>query len=114
MNEDDIHITGDECIIDVDSHSLFHELVVDDILDPAIHPNNKNMDVCRTPSKQQGPQRMQVVDPIRKLCRFSGNKTGSAKILDAFDDYLEIWQINVVDTKEAQIINMFVKMLAIG
>ena len=39
-----------------------------------------------------------VVDPMRNLPKFSGEKTESAdNHLDAFDDYLEIQQIIVAD-----------------
>ena len=57
---------------------------------------------------QQGPQRMMVFDPLRNLPKFSGKKTESAdNHLDAFDDDLEIQQINVVDANVAQIITRF-------
>ena len=51
---------------------------------------------------------MVVVDPMRNLPKFSGEKTESAdNHLDAFDDYLEIQQINVADVNVAQIITRF-------
>ena len=57
---------------------------------------------------QQGPQRMVVVDPMNNLPKFSGEKTESAdNHLDAFDDYLEIQQIEVTDSNVAQIITRF-------
>ena len=53
-------------------------------------------------------QEMVVVDPIRNLAKFSGEKTESAdNHLDAFDDYLEIQEINVIDANVAQIISGF-------
>ena len=57
---------------------------------------------------QQGPQRMVVIDPMRNLPKFSGEKTESAdNHLVAFDDYLEIQQINVADANVVQIITKF-------
>ena len=51
---------------------------------------------------------MVVVDPMKNLPKFSGEKTESAdNHLDAFDDYLEIQQINVGDADVAQIITRF-------
>ena len=48
---------------------------------------------------------MVVVDPTQNLTKFSGEKTESANNhLDAFDDYLEIQQINIANTNVAQII----------
>ena len=53
---------------------------------------------------------MVVVDPMRNLPMFSGEKTESAdNHLDVFDDYLEIQQINVADANVAQIITRFGK-----
>ena len=51
---------------------------------------------------------MVVVDPMRNVPKFSGEKTESAdNHLDAFDDYLGIKQINVADANVAQIITGF-------
>ena len=51
---------------------------------------------------------MVVVDPMRNLPEFSAEKTESAdNHLDAFDDYLEIQQINAADANVAQIITKF-------
>ena len=51
---------------------------------------------------------MVAVDPMRNLSKFSGEKTESAdNHLVAFDDYLEIQQINVADANVAQIITRF-------
>ena len=56
----------------------------------------------------QGPQSMVVVDPMRNVPKFSGEKAESKdNHLDAFDDYLEIQQINVADANVAQIITRF-------
>ena len=101
---------GEEHIIDEDFHgefdeTLFQDLVVDDIVDPDLNIDIPNMEGARQGAGQQGPQRMVVVDPMRNLLKFSGEKTESAdNHLDAFDDYLEIHQINVVDANVAQII----------
>ena len=66
------------------------------------------MEGARQGAGQHGPQRMVVVDPMKNLPKFSGEKTESAdNHLDAFDDYLEIQQINVVDTNVAYIITRF-------
>ena len=99
---------GEEHIIDEDFHgafdeNLFQDLAADDILDPYININNPYME------GQQGPQRIVVVDPMKNLPRFSGEKTESADNhhLDAFDDYLVIQQINVADANVAQIITRF-------
>ena len=51
---------------------------------------------------------MVVVDPMKNLPKFSGEKTESADThLDAFDDYLEIQQIDVAVANVAQIITTF-------
>ena len=66
------------------------------------------MEGGRQGSGQQGPQRIIVVDPIRNLPIFSGEKTESAnRQFDAFDDYLEIQQIDIDDANVAQIITRF-------
>ena len=104
---------GDEHIIDEDFHgafdeNLFHELVIDDILVDDLNINIPNMEGARHGAGQQGPQRMVVVDPMKNLPKFSGEKTESAdNHLDAFDDYLEIQQIDVADANVAQIITRF-------
>ena len=95
--------------IDEDFHGEFDEnvfqgLVADDILDPDLNINNPNMEGAG----HQGPQRIVVVDPMRNLPKFSGEKTVSAyNHLDAFGDYLEIQQINVADANVAEIITRF-------
>ena len=49
------------------------------------------MEGDRQGAGQKGPQRMVVVDHMRNLVKFCGEKTESAdKYLDAFDDHLEI------------------------
>ena len=66
------------------------------------------MEGARQGAGQQGPQRMVVVDPMRNLPKIAGEKTESAdNHLDAFDDYLEIQQINVADPNVTQIITRF-------
>ena len=66
------------------------------------------MEGARQDAGQQGPQRMVVVDPMINIPKFSGEKTELAdNHLDAFDDYLEIQQVNVPDAKMAQIITRF-------
>ena len=66
------------------------------------------MEGARQGVGQQGPQRMVVVDPVRNLPKFSGEKTEAAQNhLHAFDEYLEIQQINVADANVAQIITRF-------
>ena len=102
---------GDEHIIDEDFHgafdeNLFNELVVDDILFDDLNINIPNMEGARQGAGQQGPQRMVVVDPMKNLPKFSGEKTESADN-HAFDDYLEIQQIDVADANVAQIITRF-------
>ena len=83
---------GEEHIIDEDCHeefdeSLFQDSVADDILDPDLNINNLNMEGAG----HQGPQRMVVVDSMRNLPKFSGEKMESAdNHLDAFNEYLEI------------------------
>ena len=62
---------GDEHIIDEDFHgafdeNLFQDLVVDDILDPDLNIDIQIMEGARQGAGQQGPQRMVVVDPIKK------------------------------------------------
>ena len=107
FGEDDEHI-----IID-DFHGVFeeilsHELIVDDIFDPVINPNNLKMKSGRAPPGLQGPQRMVVVDPMRNLSTFPGEKTKIAdNHPDTFDDDLKIKQTNVVDANVAQIITRF-------
>ena len=94
---------GEEHIIDEDLHAEFDEN--DDIFNPDLNIKNPNMEGDREDAGQQGPQRMVVIDPMRNLPKFSGEKTESAdNHLDAFDDYLEILQINVADANMAQII----------
>ena len=104
---------GEEHIIDEDFHGEFDEnllqdLVPDDIVDPDLNIDIPNMEGTRQGAGQQGPQRIMVVDPMRNSPKFSGEKTESAdNHLDAFDDYLEIQQINVADANVAQIITRF-------
>ena len=104
---------SDEHIIDEDFHgefdeNIFQDLVADDIVDPDLNIDIPNMEGAMHDVGQQGPQRMVVVDPMRNLPKFSGEKTESADDhVDAFDDYLEIQQINVADANVAQIITRF-------
>ena len=104
---------GEEHIIDEDFHgefdeNLFQDLVADDILDPNLNIENSNMAGVRQGAGQEGPQRMVVVDPMRNLPKFSGEKSESAdNHLDAFDDYLEIQQINIADVNVAEILTRF-------
>ena len=92
----DIDEPGEDHVKDEDFHgefdeNLFHDLVADDILDPNLNLSNPNMQVGKQGAGQQSPQRMMVVDCMRNLPAFSGEKTESAENhLDAFDDYLEI------------------------
>ena len=108
-----INEPGEEHIIEENFHdefdeNLFQDLVADDILDPDLNIDNPNMEGARQGAGQQGPQRMVVVDPMRNLSKFSSEKTESAdNHLDAYDDYLEIQQINVADANVAQIITRF-------
>ena len=88
--------------------NISHDLVTDDILDPDINQNNLSMEDGKQGAGQQCSHRMVVVDPMRNLPTFSGQKTETAdKQFDAFVDYLEIQQSNVVDTNVAQIITRF-------
>ena len=88
--------------------NIFQDLIADDILDPYLNINNPNMEGGRQVAGQQRPQKMVVVDPMRNLPKFPGEKTESAdNHLDAFDDYLKIQQINVADANVAQIITRF-------
>ena len=104
---------GEQHIIDEDFHgefdeNLFQDLAANDILDPSLNINNPNMEGGRQGAGQKGPQRMMVIDPMRNLTKFSGEKTESAdNHLDAFDDDLEIQQINVADANVAQTITRF-------
>ena len=51
---------------------------------------------------------MVVIDPMRNLSKFFGEKIESAdNHLDAFDDYLKIQHINVAEANVAQIITRF-------
>ena len=82
--------------------------MADDILDPDLNIDNPNMEGARQVADQQGPQRMEVIDPMRNLPKFSGEKMESAdNTFDAFDDYVEIQQINVADANMVQIITRF-------
>ena len=82
--------------------------MADDIVDPDLKIDIPNMEGAKQGAGQQEPQRMVVVDPMRNLPKFSGEKTESAdNHLDAFDDYLEIQQINAADANVAQIITRF-------
>ena len=66
------------------------------------------MEGPREGAGQHGPQRMVAIDPMRNLPKFSGEKTESAdNNLDAFDDCLEIQQIDVADANVVQIITRF-------
>ena len=104
MNVDEL---GEENVIDEDFHgefdeNLFQNSVADDILDHNLNINNPNMEGGRQGAGQQGQQRMVVIELRRNLPNFSVEKTESAdNHLDAFDDYLEIQQINVVDANVA-------------
>ena len=76
MNIDEL---GEENIIDDDFHgefgeNLLQDLVADDIVDPDLNIDNSNMEGARQGAGQQGPQRMVVVDPMRKVPKFSGEK----------------------------------------
>ena len=100
---------GEKPIIDEDFHGEFGENLFQDLgavynLDPDLNIVNPNMEGVRQGAGQQGPQRMVVVDPMRNLPKFSGEKTESAdNYLDTFDNYLEIQQINVANANAAQI-----------
>ena len=104
---------GEEHIIDEDFHgefdeNLFQDLVADDILDPDLNLDIPNMEGVRQGAGQQGPQRMVVVDPMRNLPKFSGEKSASAdNHLDAFDDHHNMQQINIADANVSQIITRF-------
>ena len=104
---------GDEHIIDEDFHgafdeNLFQDLVVDVILDPDLNIDIPNMEGSKHGTGQQWPQRMVVVDHMKNLPKYSGEKTESAdNHLDAFHDYLEIQQNDVADANVAQIITRF-------
>ena len=104
---------GEEEAIDEDfngvfNENLFQDLVADGILDLDLNINNPNMEGGTQGADQQGSQRMVDVDPIWNLPKFSGEKTESVDInLDAFDDYLEMQQINVADANVAQITTRF-------
>ena len=75
--------------------------MADKILDPDLDFNNLKIEGA----DHQGSRRMVVVDPMRNLAKFSGEKTESTdNHLDAFGDYLEIQQINVADANVVQII----------
>ena len=108
-----LHVPGEEYIIDEDFHGVFdenafHNLVADNNLGPDIDQNNPTMEGGRQGAGQQDPQRMVVVDFMRNVPKFSGKKSESAdNYLVAFDDYLEIQQINAVDASVAQIITGF-------
>ena len=110
---------GERQVIDEDFHGVFDEnifqdVVAGDILDPELNINNPNMEGGRQSAGQQGPQRMVVVDPIGNVPKFSDEKTESAdNYHDAFDDYLEIQQINAADANVVQIITRFVYSLLI-
>ena len=110
MNVDE---PGEEHVTDDDFHGefnkkVFHDLVADEILYPNANFNNPNMENSRHTGGQQGPHRMVVVDPKRNLPIFSGKKMESAdNHFDAFDNHLEIQQINVVYANVAQIITRF-------
>ena len=57
MNADEVHIQGGENVMDEGFHAqfienIFHELVVDDMLGPAIIPNNPNLKGGRAPAGQ--------------------------------------------------------------
>ena len=101
------HIIGDNFLDEFDGN-LFQDFVADDILDPGINHNNPNMEGGRQGAGQQGPQGMVVVDSMRNLPKFSGEKTESAdNHLDTFDDYLEIQHIKVDGANVAQFIMRF-------
>ena len=108
---------GEEQIINEDFHGkfdghLFQDLVADEILHPNLNINNPNMEGGTQSEGQHSPQRMMVVNPMRNLPKFSGEKTESAdNHLDAFDDYLEIQQIKVVNANVAKIITRFCNSL---
>ena len=74
-----INEPGEEHIIDEDFHGEFDEnllqdLVAYDIVDPDLNIDIPNMECTRQGAGQQGPQRMVVVDPMRNLPKFSGEK----------------------------------------
>ena len=88
---------GDEHIIDEDFHgafdeNLFQDLVVDDILDPDLHIDIPNMEGARQGAGQQGPQRMVVVDPMKNLPKFSGEKTDQQTVI--MMHLMTIWKYN--------------------
>ena len=100
---------GEELIIDENimefNGNIFHDLVAGDILDPDINQNNPNMEGDRQGAGQQVSQRMVVVNHMRHFPKFLGEKTESAdNHYAAFDDYLEIQHINVVDANVAKLI----------
>ena len=79
MNLDEVHLLVHEYITHEDFHVEFdensiYELVVDDILDPAINPNNLYTGGGGAASGPQSPQRMVVIDPTRNFTALSGKK----------------------------------------
>ena len=88
---------GKEQVIDEDFHgefdeNLFQDLVADDILDPNF--NIDNVEGGRQGTGQQGPQRMVVVDLMRKLPKFSGEKLNQQTII--LMHLMIIWKYNKV------------------
>ena len=70
---------GEENIIDEDflgefDENLFHDLVANGILDTDFGQNNLKMEGGGQGAWQHGPQRMVVVDPMRNLPKFFGEK----------------------------------------
>ena len=100
IDENDFHGEFDE--------NLFLDLVADDILDPDLNIGNLNIEGGGQGAPQHGPQRMVVVDPMRYLPKFPGEKMESEdNHLDAFYGYLLIQHINVADANVTKIIAIF-------
>ena len=88
---------GEEQVIDEDFHgvfddNLFHDLVIDDILDPNLSFSNPNVEGGRHGAVQQGPQRMLVVDPMRNVPKFSMRKLNQQTI--SLMQLINIWKYN--------------------
>ena len=83
--------------------TLFNELIADDILDHVINPNSPHMQGGGTLAGLPSPQRMVVVNSMKKLQKSSAEITESAEShLNIFDDFLEKQRSNVVDINVVQ------------
>ena len=103
---------GEEQVIDEDFHgevdeNLFQDLVTDDVLDPNTNFNYPNIVGGSQGAGHKVHKEWWLLTPWETYQTFWWENWITSH-LDAFDDDLEIQQINVFDSNVAQIITRFI------